>query len=97
MTSERELDTANYELSYTEPATFDGITTVFNHLDLGNHGANSDLDFVALDFDCARCLQSHGRTLRTGPGIATWTVTEKTLGGYVEANAEAELLGVRCT
>jgi len=31
--------------------------------------------------------------LRRGPGIATWIVTEETFGGYVEANAEAELLG----
>ncbi len=94
VTNERELDTANYELDYTEPATFDGITTVFNYIDLGNHGANTDLDFVALDFAAALDVYNPtGGTLRRGPGIATWTVTEKTVGGYLEANAEAELLG----
>lgn len=94
VTNERELDTANYQLDYTEPANFDGITTIFNYIDLGNHGANTDLNFVALDFDRALDVYNPtGGTLRTGPGIATWTVTEETLGGYVEANAEAELLG----
>ncbi len=94
VTNERELDTANYVLDYSEPATFDGITTVFNYLDLGGHGSNTDLDFVALDFNAALDVYNPtGGTLRRGPGIATWTVTEKTLGGYIEANAEAELLG----
>jgi iron complex outermembrane recepter protein len=94
VTNERELDTANYQLNYTEPTTFDGITTVFNYIDVGNHGANTDLNFVALDFDAALAAYNpNGGTLRRGPGIATWTVTEKTYGGYVEANAEAELLG----
>jgi len=92
--NERELDTANYQLSYTEPTSFDGITTVFNYIDVGNHGANTNLDFVALDFDAALAAYNPtGGTLRRGPGIATWTVTEKTFGGYIEANAEAELLG----
>ncbi len=92
--NERELDTANYQLSYTEPATFDGITQVFDYLDLGNHGADTDLSFVALDFDAALDVYNPtGGTLRTGPGIATWTVKEKTVGGFLEANAEAELVG----
>jgi iron complex outermembrane receptor protein len=85
---------ANYQLDYTEPANFNGITTVFNYIDLGNHGANTNLNFVALDFDAALAAYNPtGGTLRRGPGIATWTVTEETFGGYVEANAEAELLG----
>jgi TonB-dependent receptor len=92
--NERELDTANYQLSYTEPLTFDGITQVFEYLDLGNQGADTDLAFVALDFDAAlAAYQPTGGTLRTGPGIATWTVTEKTFGGFLEANAQAELIG----
>lgn len=94
VTNERELDTANYQLDYTEPATFEGIATIFNYLDLGNYGANTDLNFVAIDFDAALDVYNpNGGTLRRGPGIATWTVTEQTFGGYVEANSEAELLG----
>ena len=92
--NDRELDTANYQLDYSEPATFDGITQIFNYIDLGKYGANTDLRFVALDFDAALDVyQPTGGTLRRGPGIPTWTVTEKTFGGYIEANAEAELLG----
>jgi iron complex outermembrane recepter protein len=86
--NDREVDSQQFQQNAVPPdVPLSSISDVFHFVDAGSYGSGTDLDFLVLNFDRAKQAFGFGafEPFR-GPGRATWTVTEETLGGYAEYN-----------
>jgi TonB-dependent receptor len=88
--NDREVDSLQFQQTATPPTgvTLASISRVFNYEDVGGYGSGTELDFLVLDFERAKEAFRFGQDFQPfrGPGRATWTVTEETMGGYGEYN-----------
>jgi len=93
--NDREVDSTQSECSScTDQTDISGLGKVFTYSDIGGFGSSTELDFWVLDFKKAIAAYGVGDySLSAGPGVATWTVTEKTMGAYVDYDWDAELAG----
>lgn len=93
--NDREVDSTQYECgSCVDQTDIAGLGKVFQFSDIGGYGAGTELDFWVLDFNAARDAYGVGGwELNAGRGVATWTVTEKTKGVYVDYNLDTEMAG----
>jgi TonB-dependent receptor len=93
--NDREVDSTQYACgSCVDQTDIAGLGRVFTYSDIGGYGSDTELDFWVLDFNAARAAYGLGDwTLSAGRGVATWTVTEKTTGLYLEYNLDTELAG----
>ena len=94
--NDREVDSKQSECSScTDQTDVAGLGKLFTYSDIGGYGSGgTELDFWVLDFNAARSAYGVGEwALSGGPGVATWTVTEETLGAYVDYDWNGELAG----
>jgi TonB-dependent receptor len=92
--NDREVDSTQADRASLDPRNLAALSRVFNFVDAGNYGSATTLDFLVLDVAKAIPAFGQGPYLEhRGPGVQTWTVQEKTLGGYVDYNLKTEISG----
>lgn len=93
--NDREVDSTQSECgSCVDQTDINGLGRLFTYSDIGGFGADTELDFWVLDFAKARDAYGVGGwNLSAGRGVATWTVTEETMGIYADYNLNTELNG----
>lgn len=93
--NDREVDSTQAECSTcTDQTDIVGLGKVLKYSDIGGYGSDTELDFWVLDFPKAIAAYGvGGYEVGYGRGVATWTVTEKTKGVYLDYDFETELAG----
>ena len=83
--NDRDVESLDYRQLLNPSGDLAGISYVFNYVDVGNYGSDTELDFVVLDYDRAKEQFGYGDfELQRGPGRNTWDVKEKTMGAYAD-------------
>jgi iron complex outermembrane receptor protein len=91
----REVDSRVLRCPTCEDQTdVTGLGKLYTYEDLGDHGSNTELDFWVLDFNAAKAAYGpYVWELYAGPGRATWTVEEETMGVYADYNFATDFSG----
>lgn len=83
--NDRNVDSEDWRQLLDPVGGLAPVSYVFNYVDTGGYGSNTELDFLVLDYDAAKDQFGYGTfELQRGPGRTTWVVDEQTTGAYAD-------------